>query len=392
MPFSDLIYEDSTGLHTPDYPTVLQYYIDATKAVWGDDIYLGADSKDGQYINISALAAFDCCNVAQAVYNSFSPLTAMGKSLSTQVKINGIARGVSTFSQVDLYIVGAVGSVITNGIASDTLGQKWLLPAEVIIPISGDITVTALAQNEGNVSAAANTVNTIFTPTRGWQSVNNPLAAVNGAPVESDAQLRARQTLSVAQPALTVFESTVGLVATQTGVTKYRGYENYTNLVDANGIPPHSISIVVDGGDEQEIGQAIWEKKTPGTGTHGNTLVTVLDQYGTATGIEFYRPTNVTIGVNIEIEPLDGYISTTEDLIKLSVANYINSLRIGDDVFLSRVYTPANLLNLPEGETYDIVLLELKKNAGPFAASNIDLLFTEAAQCDALVDVIVTVI
>jgi len=128
--------------------------------------------------------------------------------------------------------------VITNGIAVDTLNQKWLLPAEVIIPISGDITVTALAKEQGNISAEASTVNTIFTPTRGWQSVNNPLAAVNGAPVESDARLRARQTLSVAQPALTVFESTVGLVASVTGVTRYRGYENDQDVTDINGIPP----------------------------------------------------------------------------------------------------------------------------------------------------------
>lgn len=392
MPFSDLIYEDQTGLHTPDYPAVLQYYTDNTKAIFGDDIYLGADSKDGQYIAIFAAAAFDTCQVAQAVYNSFSPLTAIGKALSTQVKINGIAREIATYSQVDVYIVGQVGTVISNGIVADTLSQKWNLPTEVIIPLSGDITVTATAQNAGNISAAANTVTTIFTPTRGWQTVNNPTASVDGAPVESDAQLRIRQTLSVAQPALTVFESTVGLVASQTGVLRYRGYENDTNVTDSDGIPAHTISIVVEGGDDTAIAQAIWDKKTPGTGTYGTTEVIVYDRYGTPDNIKFYRPTTATIGVNIEIEALVGYVSTTEDLIKAAVADYLNSLQIGEDVYISRLYTPANLGGTPQGDTYDITSLEIKKNGGAFAAANIDLTFIEAAFCDPLTDITVTVV
>ena len=173
MAFDTLAYEDATGLHTPDYPTTLAYYIAATQAIFGADIYLGSDSQDGQYISIFALAAFDCCQIAQAVYNSFSPLTAIGKALSTQVKINGIARDVATYSSVDLYLVGQAGTVITNGIALDTLNQQWLLPASVVIPISGDITVTATAKDVGNITAAANTVTTIFTPTLGWQTVNN---------------------------------------------------------------------------------------------------------------------------------------------------------------------------------------------------------------------------
>lgn len=392
MPFSDLIYEDSTGLHTPDYPAVFQYYTDNTKAIFGDDIYLGADSKDGQYIAIFAAAAFDTCQVAQAVYNSFSPLTAIGKALSTQVKLNGIARSIATYSQVDVYIVGQVGTVISNGIVADTLGQKWNLPTEVIVPLSGDITVTATAQNAGNISAAANTVTTIFTPTRGWQTVNNPTASVDGAPVESDAQLRIRQTESVAQPARTVFESTVGLVAAQTGVLRYRGYENDSNVTDSDGIPAHTISIVVEGGDDTAIAQAIWDKKTPGTGTYGTTEVIVYDRYGTPDNIKFYRPTSVTIGVNIEIEALVGYVSTTEDLIKTAVADYLNGLQIGDDVYISRLYTPANLGGIPQGDTYDITSLEINKNGGAFAAANIDLTFIEAAFCDPLTDITVTVV
>lgn len=392
MGFETLIYEDETGLHTPDYPTTLEYYQNGTKAVFGNDIYLDADSKDGQYLAIFALTAFDLCQIAQTVYNAFSPLTAIGKALSTQVKLNGIEREKSTYSQVDLYIVGQVGTEIVNGVAIDTLNQKWNLPASVVIPSSGDITVTAISAIVGNVSAAPGTVTGIYIPTPGWQTVTNPDAAVAGAPVESDAQLRIRQTESVAQPALTVFESTVGLVASVTGVTRYRGYENDTNSTDGNGIPAHTISIVAEGGDSTAIAQAIWEKKTPGTGTYGTTSVTIYDRYGTPDLIKFYRPTTATIGVNITIEALPGFLLTTTDLIKTAVAEYLNSLTIGDDVYISRLYTPANLFGTPEGDTYDITILEINKDGGSFAAANIDLTFIEVAMCDPDTDITVTVV
>ena len=55
MGFETLIYEDATGLHTPDYPTVLNYYQNQTKLVFGDDINIDSDSKDGQYLSIFAL-------------------------------------------------------------------------------------------------------------------------------------------------------------------------------------------------------------------------------------------------------------------------------------------------------------------------------------------------
>lgn len=391
MGFETLIYVDYTGLHTPDYPTVLEYNQNSTKLIFGDDIDLDSDTKDGQYLSIFSLATYHLCNIAQSNYNSYSPLTAIGKALSTQVKLNGIAREIATYSTVDLYIVGQVGTEIVNGIAMDELNQKWYLPASVVIPIGGDITVTATASAAGNISADANTVTTIYTSTRGWQSVNNPSAATPGAPVESDAALRIRQTESVAQRALTVFESTIGWVAAIEGVTRYRGYENDTNSTNSDGIPAHTISLVVQGGDDNTIAQHIWDKKTPGTGTYGTTEETIYDKYGTPDVIKFYRPTNAEIGVEITIEALPGFVSSTVDLIKAAVAAYINSLKIGDDVYISRIYTPANLGGTAQGDTYDITLLEINRDGGAFSSSNIDLAFNEAAICDAETDVTVIV-
>ena len=111
------------------------------------------------------------------------------------------------------------------------MSNRWLGAAGGA-QIAPEIVGGAGAILAGAVAALANTVTGIFTPTQGWQTVNNSNPATLGVAVESDAELRVRQSVSVADPSLTVFEGTVGSVENVTGVTKTMGYENPTNSTD----------------------------------------------------------------------------------------------------------------------------------------------------------------
>lgn len=377
----DLVYIDSAGFHYADYPTFLTWLQDQYKAIYGVDVYLEADSQDGQWIAINARAHYDSAALAAAVYNSFSPGTAQGAGLSSVIKINGIKRQVPTFSTADLTIVGQVGTLISNGVAQDTLSQKWNLPASVLIPISGSIIVTATAQEIGTISASAGTINKIYTPTLGWQTVTNVLAATPGAPVESDAALRLRQTTSVALASSSVFEGTRGAVENVTGVTRVQAYENDTGAVDVNGIPAHSIAIVAQGGDALAIATAIAVHKTPGTRTVGTTSEIIYDKYGMPNTINFYRPTIVPIKVEVDITAYTGYSGGYDSLIKAAVAAYINALKIGDDVLITKLYVPANLPGTLPGSTFDIVVIKIAKTINPFGTINVPILYNEAASC-----------
>lgn len=392
MAISDLFYLGGTGVVYPDYPTVLESLKAEYRAIYGADTYLEADSQDGQFIAVLALALYDTMQTASAVYSSFSPYTALSDALTRNVKINGIRRLVASYSTVDLRVVGQAGTTIINGQAEDTLSQKWNLPASVVIPVGGEITVTATAEEIGAVAAPAGTVTKIATPTIGWQSVENTLAAVEGDPVETDAALRRRQAISTAIPSLSVFEGTIGAVASVEGVSRYKGYENDTDATDSDGIPPHSIALVVEGGDAQDIGEAIAVKKTAGTGTYGTTSVTTYDEYGMPNTINFFRPTTAVVGVEVTITPLTGYMTAYADEIKSAVADLINSLEIGEDVLITKLYVPANLPTLPEGATFDISALRIEKNGGGFGTTNISLTFDEVAVCDAETDVTVIVL
>ncbi|MBL1494619.1 hypothetical protein ELD59_29920, partial [Klebsiella pneumoniae] len=119
----------------------------------------------------------------------------------------------------------------------------------VTIGIDGTVIATATCSVAGAVAAPAGSVNKINTPTRGWVSVTNPQAATVGVAAETNAELRVRQSQSVALPSLTPFEAVDGAIANISGVTRHKLYENDTDTTDANGLPPHSIAAIVEGGD-----------------------------------------------------------------------------------------------------------------------------------------------
>jgi uncharacterized phage protein gp47/JayE len=381
---------DDAGILKPDYDDVLAYLAAEFRTIYGEDIYIDPDSQDGQMLAIFAAAIDDANAMAVQVYNAFSPSSARGVGLSSVVKINGIKRLVPSFSTVDLLITGQAGSTIVNGIAQDASGAQWLLPASVTIPVDGDITVTATAKDAGALLAAPGTITTIGTPTRGWQTVTNPAQAVAGQPIELDATLRRRQTVSTALPSRTVFDGTIGAVASISGVTRWKGYENDTGVTDANTLPPHSISLVVLGGDATEIAQAIADKKGPGCATYGTTSVDITDEFGVTRAIKFYRPTTATIKVAVAVTAQAGFTTAIETAIKQSIVDWVNGLEIGEDVEFAEIYVPANLNGDLARRTYKITGLTIAKNAGSPGTSDLVVAFNEAPT-SALADVTITV-
>ncbi|MEQ5055459.1 baseplate J/gp47 family protein [Klebsiella michiganensis] len=371
------------GISAPDYQTVLDTITGYFQQIYGLDAYLEPDSKDGQMIALVALAIHDANNTAISVYRSFSPATALGDALTSNVKINGITRRSATNSTVDLLLTGTVGTTITNGSVRDSNGVIWNLPATVVIGTDGTVVATATCASTGAVAALAGSITTINTPTRGWVSVTNPLAATVGVAAETDAELRVRQSQSVALASLTPFDAVDGAIANVEGVTRHKLFENDTEATDANGLPPHSISAIVEGGDATEIANTIRSVKGQGVTTYGTTAVIVTDKYGNPYTIRFSRPVDVPIYVAITLKALTGYSSQVGDEIKAAVAAYINSLAIGDSVLLSRVYSPANLGVVSGGNAryYDIMELAIGKSASAVVAANVVIAYDESVSC-----------
>lgn len=371
------------GISAPDYQTILSTVTGYFKQIYGTDAYLDPDSKDGQMVALVALAIHDANNTAIACYNSFSPSTALTGALTRNVKINGIARKPATSSTVDVLLAGTAGTTITNGSVKDANSVIWNLPASVTIGPAGSITATATCAVSGAVAAVIGSVSQINTPTRGWSSVTNGAAATIGSAAETNAELRKRQSQSVALPSLTPFDAVEAAIANVPGVIRHKLYENDTGAVDSNGLPAHSIAAIVEGGDVTQIAQIIRGKKGQGVSTFGTTTIIVPDKYGNPQNIRFSRPVDVSVYASIKIDVFAGYTSLIANQMQQAIADYINSLAIGTGVLISRIYSPANLGVVSGGNSkyYDITELLIGRSTETIAATNISVAFNESVSC-----------
>lgn len=372
-------YIDGTGMHIPLYQEIVDKLVEDMKQIFGDDIYLEADSQDYQQISIFARMIYDSYNLALLAYNNRTPKDAIGIGLDNIVALAGIQRKPATASTVVLTITGVDGTKISNGEVSDDNGNYWELPDEVIIPSNGIIDVTATSKEKGNVFALPNTITNINTPVYGWLSVTNKQASSAGIDVENDFELRGRFSLSVLGPSSSIFESLQESLAAIPGVTRVRGYENDTSATSTGtvplnvpaGIPSHTISFVVEGGNDVDVATELYMKKTPGCGTFGTTTVKLQSVTGNILAVNFYRPKYTNVKVKITIKQLDGYTSDYVDKMQEAVSTYITEMSIAEALYNSVLISVAlEAMNSKNYPAYTVTKVECSTDDGSTWSTN----------------------
>ena len=377
-------YIDSTGMHIPTYTDIRDDLISKMKEIFGNDIYIDEDSQDYQQISIFAKKIFDTNALALLTYNNRTVNTAIGVSLDNLCAIAGIVRKAATYSTVQLTLTGAPTTVITSGKASDKDDEHiWNLPNSVVIPESGTITVEATCNDAGDITVSSNTITKIITPVFGWYSVVNNFNGSGGTNEETDAELRGRYAFATAAPSETVFESIIASVSAVEGVKRIKAYENDTGTTNSLGHPSHSITLVVEGGDDTDVATEIYFKKTPGCYTNGTTSVDIVSLSGNTTRISFYRPTYKTVYVKVSLKKLSSYNDEYANDIKKAIVDYINNLEIAETVYRSVLWSIATgQMKSIQSPSFSVLNVQTSTDGVSYTDTDISVLFNEASQID----------
>lgn len=145
----------------------------------------------------------------------------------------------------------------------------------------------------------------IVTLVTGWDAVNNLQAGTVGRRTETDAELRSRYRMGVFRLGSSTLPAIEANIFEQVlGVDRVRVFENASDTTDIHGLPPHSIQVVVDGGLDVPVAEAIYRNKAAGIDTYGNEQVVLDTPQGEQT-INFDRPEQVYIWFDVTIVMLD---------------------------------------------------------------------------------------
>lgn len=313
--------------------------------------------------------------VLQQAYNSKDPNKASGYDLDIIAALTGTTRSEGTASTITgAVLTGVAGTIVPAGtrFRSSTTASVWTLDQSWTLDNTGSATVDLSAIIVGPTEANANTITQIVDTVGGLTGVNNPTPATPGTGVESDSNLRVKRSTAVGRPGNNQIDSILGELFAVSGVRRVQVYENDTNVTDENGLPPHSVAPVIDGGTDGEVALAIYIKKNPGVmlyqaGTPVNVNIT-SPVYPTNTKlIKFSRPVYVDMIVVIAVKN-DGTLPsqpTLEPLIQQAILEYAagglipteygfkpDGFDIGEDVPYSSLYTPINKIIGTYGNSY----------------------------------------
>ncbi|MCK5133234.1 MAG: baseplate J/gp47 family protein [Candidatus Sabulitectum sp.] len=354
-------------------------------SVFGEDIDVDPKSPQGQWIDNIALGMSQSDDVIVSVAGAANIFRAFKAQLEGLGALLGIPKNKAEATIVTGTIGGTPGATITAGSrARSNAGDLYALKTDALIGVGGTVDATFEATVTGPIQLLAGELTSVVDVVPGWETITNAADGVTGRDIESDVEYRNRYFRELFRNALSVLDSIVAQVSSQDNVTEVIGEENDTGspLVIQNiTVDPHSIAIVVDGGLDIDIKDAIRLKKTGGTATTGTTVVPDPPH----SDINFFRVSFVnpevtvttTAGVNF---PADGVA-----LIKQRTFDYINGgflgssgeeffeidgMRISEDLQKHRLYTP---LNSVPGHVVSGLTLEDKASPGDVAILVADL-------------------
>ena len=228
------------------------------------------------------------------------------------------------------------------------------------------------AQEMGAFVQPAGTIDLIATPVFGWDSITNPVEANTGRLRETDSELRIRFRETKFQRATNIIESLYSALYNLTGTTSIVIYENDTDVEDENGLPPHSFMVLVDGGLDTEIAQAIWLNRPTGILSVGDTSVNILDSFGYIRNVHFNRPEDREIYVRMSLTTFPSFPQNGQDQISDALVAYVNSLNISEDLIFSRLYTPINTV-----QGHQVNTLEVSEDGENWSSTNIEANITD---------------
>lgn len=251
---------------------------------------------------------------------------------------------------------------------------------------TGVVDVAMQAQSTGVIAALAGELATIATPVTGWLSVVNLEDAALGQARETDASLRLKREEELASSGNATADAIRANILALDAVESCRVFYNDTDAVDADGVPPHSVEVLVLGGVDQEIADEVFASVAAGIGYYGNQTDTVTDSNGVSHTVKWSRPVEVPIWVRLDVVKYAAtFPSDGETQIKTAVAAYGDSLGVGRSVRsqpLGAVIVPDPANGGGVTGVLEVTLVYIRTSSPPIAATTIAIATREISTFD----------
>lgn len=330
-------------LSARSYYSILCTGIDGTVVPAGT--LIAADTNPATNLSISADAVISRANFNKAVVIMAS--TEVRASLS--IALNGTLYTITPDPEKPVSeALSALQAAITDSDFRVSVEGEALV-IEAVDEISSNVmvlsenlttqTVSSIIQfatvEDGDILIPNGVITKIVKSVAGMTAVVNVGPYIAGRLAETDIEFRRSYVDKIYNRSTSMVESIRSAILSEVqGILSCAVYQNDSNVVDSMGRWPHSVEVVVDGGDATEIAQQILNTKAGGISSYGSVEVTLPGEYGEEIVVRFNRPTYVKVWFRVGVtlsrttNPPINYV----ELIKEQILAKVAELEAGDSV------------------------------------------------------------
>ena len=327
------------GFVRPSYDEILQAQINRAKVLLGDDIDTSEESVLGKFIRINVFDLNICYETLEDLYYSSFPNTARGQSLDRLGPFAAVSRNQATQSRIEVKIKGTVGESVPSAFLLKSDKTSFYVVNDYTIDSNGEVVAIANCVDDGVVGNISNGERLdIQNPRMGIDSVEFIRIVQNGEELESDKDFRIRFANSLAGAGSSTESAIKGAIYRVPLVDGVSVIDN--NSDTASSIPPHSFACYVLAPESQydEIAKAIFDKKPLGIQCIGDIERTVYDAWGKPHTVKFFATSKAELKISMQIKTNQYFESSGISQIKDNIANFINNLANGSDVYYTSVF------------------------------------------------------
>ena len=370
---------DSGELEFSYKDDILAEYQNLFKTIFGD---INTDPSTPQGQIITSLTQIDLATISylENLANAFF-FGGSGDFLDKWAwNLYRVTRKQGTPSSVIINITGRPTTDIPNDFTISDGSENYIIEAPTRIGENGEILAKFNNVNINDFVAKANTITQIVTNVDGVERVNNNSNAIPAIFRETDAELFNRCLYFGSTATNASFRSILANVAQVKGVNRIAGAENVANqnkIINGVELTPHSICIVVDGGEDEAIAEAIQKSRATGCDMVGDIEIPLyIDKQKYI--YRFYRPKTVAIKAKVTVSQANSGLirADFEKITKEALANFINNLDIAKTITQPLL---SNALIKIVGSDFNIDDLQFSKKSESLAYSPINLKLNEIA-------------
>lgn len=372
---------DNNGVIVTDTADIKETVQTEYQTALGADLSLEDSTPQGRLIDIETDARAQVIENNALMANMFNFNMAFGVALDALGANYGLERDAATSSSVEATITGVEGTTISAGSQAATqAGDLFYAENNITIPASGTITATFLSVEKGAIPCPIGSLTKIIDGTFGWETITNTSSATLGQEQESDASFKQKFYNSGLFSGMSLTQdyenALMNVDNVQSCYVRDNG-KNVSEVYDTVTIKAHSVYACVDGGNDDDVAQALFNRKSGGSDWTGNTTVTVIDEtWGDSYTVSFDRPTQIQIYTSITVDVGTATTPDPETSVQEAVNDYINGLDVGADILPFEIATAVT--NNVSG--IKVTNVQVGTEAGSLATSDIEIHINQVAK------------